>query len=55
MLFRSMRDIEQMEYKDISLEMGINEENLRVSLSRARRKIREIIEKKMLKRELIRS
>lgn len=50
-----MRDIEQMEYKDISLEMGINEENLRVSLSRARRKIREIIEKKMLKRELIRS
>lgn len=48
-----MRDIEQMEFKDISLEMGISEENVRVSLSRARKKIREIIEEKLFKRELI--
>ena len=39
-----MRDFEEKEYDTISLELGISEENLRVMLSRARKKIRELIE-----------
>ncbi|NOU17959.1 MAG: RNA polymerase sigma factor [Bacteroidales bacterium] len=39
-----MRDFEEKEYDTISNELGISEENLRVMLSRARKKIRELIE-----------
>ncbi len=39
-----MRDFEEKEYNTISNELGISEENLRVMLSRTRKKIRELIE-----------
>ena len=39
-----MRDFEEKEFEEISLEFGLTPENLRVILSRARKRIREIIE-----------
>ncbi len=40
-----MRDIEQYEFEDIAKTLGISEATIRVSLSRARKTIREIITK----------
>jgi len=39
-----MRDFEEQEFDNISLELGLTPENVRVLLSRTRRKIRELIE-----------
>jgi RNA polymerase sigma-70 factor, ECF subfamily len=39
-----MRDFEEKEYEIISLELGISPENVRVMLSRARKRVRELIE-----------
>ncbi len=39
----TMRDIENMEYNEISDQLGISSENVRVVLSRARSKVRDII------------
>jgi RNA polymerase sigma-70 factor (ECF subfamily) len=39
----TMRDIENMEYNDIADRLGISPENVRVILSRARNRVREII------------
>lgn len=39
-----MRDFEEKEYDIISLELGITPENIRVILSRARKRVRELIE-----------
>jgi len=39
-----MRDFEEKEYDIISLELGITPENLRVMLSRARKRVRVLIE-----------
>ena len=38
-----MRDLERMNFEEISLELGVTEENIRVSLSRARKKLRELV------------
>jgi RNA polymerase sigma-70 factor (ECF subfamily) len=38
----TMRDIECMEYSEIASQMGLSEENVRVTLSRARKKLREM-------------
>ncbi|MHC1704631.1 MAG: RNA polymerase sigma factor [Tenuifilaceae bacterium] len=40
-----MRDFEENEFDFIALELGLTSENVRVILSRARMKIRELIEK----------
>jgi len=40
-----MRDFEEKEFDFISLELGLTSENVRVILSRARMKIRELIKK----------
>jgi len=39
-----MRDFEEKEFEEISLELGLTVENIRVILSRARKRVREIIE-----------
>jgi len=39
-----MRDFEEKEFEEISLELGLTAENIRVILSRARKRVREIIE-----------
>lgn len=39
----TMRDIEQMDFKDIALELNLTQENVRVTLSRARKGIREYV------------
>jgi len=39
-----MRDFEEKEFEEISLELSLTPENIRVILSRARKRIREIIE-----------
>jgi RNA polymerase sigma factor (sigma-70 family) len=44
-----MRDFEEKEFDEISLELNLTPENLRVILSRARKRIREIIENKIQK------
>jgi RNA polymerase sigma-70 factor (ECF subfamily) len=41
-----MRDFEEKEFEEISLELGLTPENSRVILSRARKGIRELIEGK---------
>jgi len=41
-----MRDFEEKEFDLISLELGISPENVRVVLSRARKRVRELIDKK---------
>lgn len=43
----TMRDIEQMEFKDIAIELGLTSENVRVNLSRARKGIKEYVVTKM--------
>jgi RNA polymerase sigma factor (sigma-70 family) len=45
----TMRDIERKEYDEIASELGINQENVRVILSRARKRIREIVEHRSIK------
>jgi RNA polymerase sigma factor (sigma-70 family) len=42
----TMRDIERMDYGEIANELNLNQENVRVILSRARKRIREIIEQR---------
>ncbi len=44
-LIIQMRDIEQYEFEDIAKTLGISEATIRVSLSRARKTIREIMTK----------
>ena len=44
-LIVQMRDIEQYEFEDIAKTLGISEATIRVSLSRARKTIREIMTK----------
>jgi RNA polymerase sigma-70 factor (ECF subfamily) len=39
-----MRDFEEMEFEAISLELGLTPENVRVVLSRARKRVKEIID-----------
>ena len=39
-----LRDIERMEYDDIAHELQMSSENVRMTLSRARKKIRQVIE-----------
>lgn len=39
-----MRDFEEKEFDEISIELGLSPENSRVILSRARKRIRELIE-----------
>jgi len=46
-----MRDFEQMEFNVIASELGITEENARVTLSRARKHVRKLIEEKTLKKK----
>lgn len=46
----TMRDIEGLEFDAISEMLGITAENARVTLSRARRKIREMIENSIKKK-----
>lgn len=46
----TMRDIEQMDFKDIALELNLTPENVRVTLSRARKSIREYVVAKEKKR-----
>jgi RNA polymerase sigma-70 factor (ECF subfamily) len=41
----TMRDIEGMEFEEIALQLSMSPENVRVTLSRARKSIREIIQK----------
>lgn len=43
-----MRDIEEKTFDLISIELGITPENVRVVLSRARKKIRELIENSLI-------
>jgi len=38
-----MRDFEEKEYEEIALELNITQENIRVMLSRARKRVRELI------------
>lgn len=45
-----MRDFEEKEFEEISLELNLTPENSRVILSRARKRIRELIESSKLKR-----
>jgi RNA polymerase sigma-70 factor (ECF subfamily) len=45
-----MRDIERMSFEEISINLGITEENIRVSLSRSRKKLRELV-KEAIRRE----
>ena len=40
-----MRDFEENEFEDIAIEIGVSPENVRVILSRARKKLRELVEK----------
>jgi RNA polymerase sigma-70 factor (ECF subfamily) len=42
----TMRDIECLEFEQIANETGMTEENVRVTLSRARKRIRELIEER---------
>lgn len=44
----TMRDIECLEFNEIAFELGLSEENIRVILSRARKKLRELIENKTM-------
>jgi len=39
-----MRDFEEKEFEEISVELGLTAENTRVILSRARKRVRELIE-----------
>lgn len=39
-----MRDFEEKEFEDISFELGLTPENTRVILSRARKRVRELLE-----------
>jgi RNA polymerase sigma-70 factor (ECF subfamily) len=45
-----MRDIERMSFEEISIRIGVTEENIRVSLSRARKRLKEIV-KEEIRRE----
>lgn len=45
-----MRDIERMSFEEISINLGITEENIRVSLSRSRKKLKELV-KEAIRRE----
>jgi RNA polymerase sigma-70 factor (ECF subfamily) len=45
----TMRDIEGMEFDAISEVLGITSENARVTLSRARKSIREFVSKAIIK------
>ena len=38
-----MRDFEEKEYEEIAQELNITQENIRVMLSRARKRVRELI------------
>lgn len=46
----NLRDIEHMEFEEIGTKMGISPENVRVTLSRARKRIREIIEEDIIRK-----
>jgi RNA polymerase sigma factor (sigma-70 family) len=48
-----MRDIERVEFPDIAKELNINEENVRVTLSRARKKIKELVENEIKFKALV--
>lgn len=45
-----MREIERLSFEEISIKLGITEENIRVSLSRARKRLKEIV-KEAIRRE----
>jgi RNA polymerase sigma-70 factor (ECF subfamily) len=43
-----MRDFEEKEYDEISVELKVTPENVRVMLSRARKRVRELVENKRI-------
>lgn len=45
-----MRDFEEKEFESISLELGLTPENVRVVLSRARKRVKEIIDSMLRQR-----
>lgn len=47
----TMRDLERKSFEEISLEIGLTEETIRVNLSRARKKIREIVTNSICKQK----
>ncbi len=49
----TLRDIERLEFDEIAEQLGINQENVRVILSRARKRIREIVEQDINSKKLV--
>ena len=49
----TLRDMERMEFEEIAAKMGISPENVRVTLSRARKRIRALIEHDIIRKKLV--
>ncbi|MDX9845784.1 MAG: RNA polymerase sigma factor [Tenuifilaceae bacterium] len=49
----TLRDIERLEFDEIAKKMQMSQENVRVTLSRARKRIREIVEQDINSKKLV--